>query len=368
MVVRVVREEPCQDGSGQITGPALWMNHENPHNVVEPEDGIAMNRAWAVILAGGEGTRLRGLTRFLSGEDRPKQFCRLYGGKSLLAHTRDRLAKVISPKRTIFVVVKAHERFYGPELAGVARSHVLVQPANRGTTAAITASLIRIMALDEDPIAGVFPTDHFYSHEERFVEAVDGAICAVQQQQDALILLGAKPERAEVEYGWIEPGPTRGRQALSGLNEQGAHWRAVTGSALREVRGFWEKPTSHVAEALFARGCLWNTFVMVGRSSAFLSALRAAVPELLNAFEGAPHRAGTGFEEAHLRQLYESIPAGDFSRQVLPACTDMLQVLPVDDAGWNDLGTPARVMESIEKMARLGDCRFQAHYAYQQRH
>jgi mannose-1-phosphate guanylyltransferase len=231
-----------------------------------------MNRAWAVILAGGEGTRLRGLTRFLSGEDRPKQFCRLYGGKSLLAHTRDRLAKIISPKRTTFVVVKAHERFYGPELAGVARSHVVVQPASRGTTAAITASLIRIMALDENPIVGFFPTDHFYSHEESFVAAVDGAIGAVRQERNALILLGAKAKRAEVEYGWIEPGRTRGRPALSGLNERGAHWRAVTSSALRAVERFWEKPTSQVAEALFARGCLWNTFVMVGRSSAFLSA------------------------------------------------------------------------------------------------
>jgi mannose-1-phosphate guanylyltransferase len=72
----------------------------------------------------------------LCGEDRPKQFCRLYGGKTLLAHTRQRVAKIISPKRTIFLVVKAHERFYGPELAGVARSHIVVQTSeprhNRG--------------------------------------------------------------------------------------------------------------------------------------------------------------------------------------------------------------------------------------------
>jgi mannose-1-phosphate guanylyltransferase len=139
-------------------------------------------------------------------------------------------------------------------------------------------------------------------------------------------------------------------------------------SALRAVERFWEKPTSQVAEALFARGCLWNTFVMVGRSSAFLSALRVAVPELLNAFEAALHRAGTGFQEARLQKLYESIPPGDFSRQVLPACTDMLQVLPMCDAGWNDLGTPARVMESAGKWPDSEIAVSKAHYAYQQRH
>ena len=76
-------------------------------------------QVWAVVLAGGDGTRLRSLTQLISGEDRPKQFCHVYGGKTLLAQTRARLVHAIHPERTAFAVVKAHEKFYSSELADV---------------------------------------------------------------------------------------------------------------------------------------------------------------------------------------------------------------------------------------------------------
>ena len=78
-------------------------------------------QVWGVVLAGGDGTRLRSLTQLISGEDRPKQFCHVYGGKTLLAQTRARLAPAIHPERTAFVLVKAHEKFYRSELADVDR-------------------------------------------------------------------------------------------------------------------------------------------------------------------------------------------------------------------------------------------------------
>jgi mannose-1-phosphate guanylyltransferase len=276
-------------------------------------------QAWAVVLAGGDGTRLSSVTRLITGDDRPKQFCPLYGGRTLLAHTRARLAPAISPERTLFTVVKHHEKFYAEELADVKPSQMVVQPSNKGTTAAIINSLLRVTSLADDPIVGFFPTDHHYSREQRFVAAVRLAFNIVSTRLDTVILLGADAEHPEVEYGWIQPG---------------ASLECSLTNSLVGVRRFWEKPSTQIAQALLAHGCLWNTFVMIGRASAFLDMLNAAVPRVMQALEPS---VSAGDE------AYAALHPGDFSQQVLSVSTARLAVLRLGNIGWSDLGTPERV-------------------------
>jgi mannose-1-phosphate guanylyltransferase len=281
---------------------------------------------WAVVLAGGDGTRLRSLTRLIAGEDTPKQFCRLYGGQTLLAQTRSRLAPAVSPERTLFTVVKAHEKFYREELVDVAPSRMVVQPVNRGTTAAILASLLRIEKLADDPIVGFFPTDHYYSKESRFAASVRVALKLARERLDTVILLGATAGHPEVEYGWIEPS-------------QGLPSRLT--KSLLQVNRFWEKPSAHVAQALLARGCLWNTFVMIGRARAFLDMLKVVEPRMVQVLRA--DSAGAALGLAHRNDAYAALASGDFSKQVLSVSTEKLAVLGLGDVGWSDLGTPDRV-------------------------
>ena len=70
-----------------------------------------MSRHWGVILAGGDGVRLRSMTRSIAGDDRPKQFCALVGDETLLTETRRRAALAVPAHRTLVVVNRAHERF-----------------------------------------------------------------------------------------------------------------------------------------------------------------------------------------------------------------------------------------------------------------
>ena len=91
----------------------------------------------AIILAGGDGTRLMPLARALTGDDRPKQFCAVLGEDTLLDQTRRRGRMLADPARTAIVVTRAHERYYRTALAGVPPSLVVAQLDNRGTAPAI---------------------------------------------------------------------------------------------------------------------------------------------------------------------------------------------------------------------------------------
>ena len=293
-------------------------------------------RPWGIILAGGDGTRLKAVSRLISGDDRPKQFCSLFGGRSLLARTRGRLAPAISPDRTMFVVVRNHERFYRPELADVDESRIVEQPANRGTTAAILYSLLRLIRIEKDPMVAFFPADHHFADETQFARAVDGAFEVVHKRPELLVLLGAKAEKAEVEYGWIEPG-----QPID--NDRGCS------PCVFYVNRFWEKPSAATARELMSRDCLWNTFVIAGRARTFLEIIESATPHAVQSFQPVAGSRLRDEEAERAAQLYEAMPIGDFSRDVLTKRPERLAVIRMDGAGWGDLGTPEGVLAAIQR-------------------
>src|SRR5438094_2997112 len=102
------------------------------------------SRRWGVILAGGDGTRLLPLTRRITGDDRPKQFCALTGGETLLDQTRRRVARVIPEKHTLLVMTRIHERYFTDQVTDIPAARLLIQPYNHGTAPAIAYSLTRL--------------------------------------------------------------------------------------------------------------------------------------------------------------------------------------------------------------------------------
>jgi mannose-1-phosphate guanylyltransferase len=288
-------------------------------------------KLWALILAGGDGVRLRPLTRQIAGDDRPKQFCALLGGDTLWEQTRRRAHLIVAPSHVVSVVTESHERYYAPLVAREPAARVVVQPENRGTGAGLLYGLLRIARADSSAVVVVLPSDHWVSNDRAFMAHVDVALRTLSAHPDPVTLLGFVPDRSETEYGWIEPGAP------------------LSADAYRVAR-FWEKPTADVAAIVRARSGLWNTLVMVGRVDVFLALFMNTVPTLCEAFAQLRASLGRAGEPLAARQVYAGLAPVDFSKFVLQAAPERLAVVPVRGVGWNDLGDPTRLQMTQDVM------------------
>jgi mannose-1-phosphate guanylyltransferase len=269
---------------------------------------------WAIVLAGGDGTRLQSLVRLLHDDSRPKQYATLVGSRSLLQATVERVAAVAPPARTMVVVGGCHQALARRQLADWPAIEVVVQPENRGTAFGLMLPLARLRGRDPDARVAVFPSDHHVPRPEPFIEA---AIAALGPSRVTLVGIG--PDRADPDLGWIVPDQP--------------------GERLARVARFVEKPDRAIARDLLAGGALWNSFVLAGCLSELWGLLDTHLPVETAAFE----RART---PGAIAELYRHRGSSDLSRAVLEHARD-LQVARVDASGWADWGTPQRVLDSL---------------------
>ncbi|HEV8436874.1 MAG TPA: sugar phosphate nucleotidyltransferase [Methylomirabilota bacterium] len=291
---------------------------------------------WALLLAGGEGRRLRPLTRQISGDARPKQFCPIFDGETLLDRTRRRADLLSRMHNQVVVVSRHHAPYYAPLAREFAPGRLVVQPDNAGTAPGVLYPLLRIRHLAGNVPVTVYPSDHYVSDEGAFVGAVSHAVEVVRLRPDLVVLMGIEATSPETEYGWIEtdefPLPLVGEPAFP-------------------IRRFWEKPSARLAERLFERGALWNSFVMVGWVDAFLALAARAAPELLRALEPLRRVIGTGDEPRVAEEVYRELasePIG-FSERILAPATDGLVTVRVKGVDWSDWGHPERVVATMRR-------------------
>lgn len=296
-----------------------------------------LGNLWGIILAGGDGQRVRRLMRRVTGADRPKQYCAVVGRRSMLQHTLDRVATHIPRHRIVTVINQEHLDRAREQLCGWPRDSLVIQPHNRETAPGILLPLLWIHARDPEATVAIFPSDHFILEEAVFMEHVGQAVQFLADHPWLLILLGMAPDHPEPAYGWIEPGEELGRRSEFGL--------------FRVCR-FWEKPDPATAQSLYLHGCLWNSLVLVGRLQTFLQCIRQVLPELWMDFQAIGGVLGTASEATVLKEVYRRIRAVNLSRELLEKIPHRLGVVPVKGVYWSDWGEERRIFETVAQIGK----------------
>lgn len=293
----------------------------------EPQSPARTDARWGVILSGGYGTHLLGLTRLIAGDDRPKQFCPLFAGDTLLEKMRERAERSISAWHILFPLLRAHRSFFLQE-PGIRPAQRIVQPLDRGTATAIAHSILSIRNQDENALVAILPCDHYYPGEPAFTVALEAAFDVAARHPASVVLLGVMPRNTQTVHGWIELGPPVDHSCDT-----------------FQVRSFCDRPSPRFAKQLIDRGALWNTLIMVGHVDAFLNMINAARAGLANAFQGCLWDG----EEVNIPEtVYQRIYSVDFLRDVLSIQAPNLLTIRADLPGWNDLRDPQSLIEVLE--------------------
>jgi mannose-1-phosphate guanylyltransferase len=288
---------------------------------------------WGIVLAGGDGERLKGFVREQFGTEVPKQFCTFIGTRTMLERTVRR-ARLLIPSERLVVIGTAHHRPHMFRSLGERPpGSVLFQPFNRDTAPGILFPLVHILRRDPYALVAIFPSDHFVLPGRRLMRAVgEAADYVTRTHSDSPIVLAVEPTYPETGYGWIKPGAS----IMSGRPGSMFH-----------IERFVEKPSQGNASLMLREGWLWNTMVIVTRAASLIELFREVVPDLVAYFEMLQRYVGDAQEHEVANDVYRMIPPINFARTVLVRQFQRLLVLPMKHVRWSDWGKKERILQTM---------------------
>jgi mannose-1-phosphate guanylyltransferase len=271
----------------------------------------AIDHFWAVIPAGGAGTRLWPLSRSAS----PKFLADLTGtGRSLLQATVDRLLP-LTGERLLVVTGTDHREAVAEQLPDLADDALVAEPSARDSMAAIGLAAAQLERSDPDAVMGSFPADHVITEPSVFRETVRTAVEVARD--DWLVTIGIDPLSASPAFGYIHLG--------AALPDQRGVFR---------VRAFVEKPSPFVAEGYLASGeYRWNAGMFVARPTVLLDLLAESDPSFAAALRDI------AADPSRLEELWPKLPRIAVDHAVAEPAADAGRVVTVPASfGWDDVG------------------------------
>jgi len=337
---------PFSQRSGCAEAPVERTDDESFSAI--PSSRSSCTRRCGIVLAAGDGLRLRPLVERLRGKALPKQYVSFIGKRSMLEHTFSRAEKLIPTERLFTVVARAHLRY--PEarrqLKSRPKGRVVVQPLNRDTLPGLLLPLLQLRRFYPDSVVAVFPSDHYILEEDRFMRFVSLAFDGVERHPDRVALLGIEPLEPEPDYGYVLP-----EEEL----------RPDVWTETARVLRFVEKPDAKSAEQLIHQGALWNTSVLIFQTAAFLALVERKLPGILGGFLRIEEALGTPEENGVIDEAYRRMMPLNLSRDLLeilaPGEPSSLSVLAARGVTWSDWGSEKRIFGAVrpEAVWRQGD-------------
>jgi mannose-1-phosphate guanylyltransferase len=287
----------------------------------------ALAHAYAVVLAGGSGTRFWPLSR----RKHPKQLLKLFGSGTLLEQTVARIRPLIPPERTYVFTNEIVCREVCRRLPKIPRAQIVAEPASRNTAPTLGVAAHEILRRDSEGLMVVLPADHVIAKPAAFRRALQAA-CQMADTKGRSVVIGLRPSRPETGYGYVRVGAREGRLA---------------GQEIFKVVKFTEKPSLAIARRYVASGhYLWNGGMFIWRASTLLANFARFQAQMARQLTRIAAAGGVASSKSFHR-LFPRLEKISIDYAIMEKISDIHTVAA--DIGWNDVGSWAVVYDLSKK-------------------
>jgi mannose-1-phosphate guanylyltransferase len=285
-----------------------------------------MEHYYAVILAGGGGTRLWPMSR----AETPKQLLALVEENSMFCVSVERLAPLFTPEQIYVVTGDRFVEALCADAPQIPRANFLVEPSAKNTAAAAALAAAVIQARDPEATIVLLTSDHHITEKDKFRRVLEAAY--ILAQDDYIVTLGISPSIPATGFGYIRRG-----EMLSEINDFIGY----------KSLGFTEKPDTETAIRFIRSGeYSWNSGMFIWRADRAMREFQQHQPELYEAMIELQPSVGTPEYEAKLAEVWERAPRLPIDTAVMEK-TERMAVIPVD-IGWSDVGSWDALFEVLD--------------------